>query len=70
LRSRLQNIALKEMARRRRSLGKMTSEQEHALEELLVSTIEKVSKPIFDKVQEFRVAGEVEKAFAWCSIFD
>jgi hypothetical protein len=69
LRGRLRAIALAEMARQRRRLGALAPEQELALEELLVSTVERIYHPIIERLRVFRVRGEVEQAQAWSSIF-
>jgi len=44
----LSRVALAELARQRRRLGTMTAEQEQALEDLLLTTIQKVSEPIIE----------------------
>jgi hypothetical protein len=68
LRARLQNIAVTELGRQRRRLGAMAPEQVRALEELVASTVERISEPIVEKVRELYASGEHEKARNWCSI--
>jgi hypothetical protein len=69
VRGSLRAIALAEMARRRRALGEMTSEQERAIEELLLATAERISGPILEKARELYLRGEVERARDWASVF-
>ena len=66
---RLRDIVLSEMCRRRRRLGAMTPEQERALEELLTSTVEKISRPVIERAQAYYLSGDVEKGRAWCAVF-
>ena len=40
----MQDIALSELARRRRRLGNLTSDQESAVETLLISTVSRISE--------------------------
>jgi glutamyl-tRNA reductase len=58
LRERMQEIAREEIARHRKHLGPLSQEQEHALEELVLSTIKKISHPIITLMR--RSAMEVE----------
>ena len=41
-----QEIARQELARGRRRLGQFTPEQEHAVESLLMCTVDKISRPL------------------------
>lgn len=45
------DIARSEMARRRGRLGELTSEQEHALEVLLISTVNKISRALMQNIR-------------------
>lgn len=58
LRERMQEIAREELARHRKHLGPLSPEQECALEDLLRSTIKKVSHPIISQMR--RSALEIE----------
>jgi glutamyl-tRNA reductase len=51
LRERMLEIALEELARHRSQLGLLSSEQELALEELLLSTMKKVAHPIITQMR-------------------
>ena len=48
---RMPDIARSEMARRRGRLGQLTSEQEHAIEVLLVSTVNKISHSLMQNIR-------------------
>jgi len=47
----LQDIARKELTRRRQRLGQLTPEQEEAIESLLMSTVSSISDPILRQLQ-------------------
>jgi glutamyl-tRNA reductase len=51
LRERMQEIAREELARQRAQLGQLSPEQESALEQLLLSTIKKISHPIITQMR-------------------
>jgi glutamyl-tRNA reductase len=51
LRQRMQLIAREEIARYRKQLGPLSREQEHALEELVLATVKKVSHPIITQMR-------------------
>jgi glutamyl-tRNA reductase len=51
LRERMSEIALEELARHRGKLGLLSSEQELALEDLLLSTMKKVAHPIITQMR-------------------
>ncbi|HSB28096.1 MAG TPA: glutamyl-tRNA reductase [Pyrinomonadaceae bacterium] len=51
LTERMREIALEELARHRGQLGILSSEQENALEELLLSTMKKVAHPIITQMR-------------------
>ncbi|HKZ76727.1 MAG TPA: hypothetical protein VJ124_00280 [Pyrinomonadaceae bacterium] len=59
---RLRLVVLTEMTRRRRLLGEMSSEQERALEALLVLTVEKISERIAEITRRCATSAEIEKA--------
>jgi hypothetical protein len=70
LRRRMQAIARAEMTRRRAGLGLISKEQEHALDHLVSSMVERISTPIVEKARLCYASGEIEKARKWCSIFN
>ena len=52
LRERLQGIAKSELARQRNRLGKLTPEQERAIESLMMSTVNKISHPLLRRLRQ------------------
>jgi glutamyl-tRNA reductase len=69
LREKLQEIARGEMTRQRQRLGTLTPEQEHAIESLLMSTVNKISHPIIYRLKSSYDAGETDDVQAWRDIF-
>ena len=65
----LQEIARAEMARQRRRLGQLSPEQEHAVEALLISTINKISNPVIEQMRRSFDEGQVERVNQWRSVF-
>lgn len=59
LRERMQQIAREELARQREHLGPLTLEQECALEDLLFSTIKKISHPIITQMRRGAIQVEL-----------
>lgn len=53
MREKFYDIARAEMARQRKRLGPLTSEQEAAVESLLMSTVNKISHPILNQMRRF-----------------
>lgn len=49
----LQEIARAEIARHRRRLGKLTAEQQSAIEELLISTADQISGRLIQRLQDY-----------------
>ena len=70
LRRRLQDMARSEMARQRNRLGSLTQEQETAIEKLLISTVNKLSHPLMDRMRRSYDDGDVDDLQAWREIFD
>ena len=60
LRQRLQEIARTELERQRKHLGTLTPEQEAALEQLLMSTVNKISHPVLNQMRRFYEASDAE----------
>ena len=69
LRARLQQIARAEMQRQRPRLGELTPEQERAIEALLLSTVNKISHPLIDRLRRSYGTGEAENLKVWRDIF-
>jgi glutamyl-tRNA reductase len=53
LREELQEVARAELARQRQRLGPLTSDQEAAVESLLMATVNKISHPILNQMRRF-----------------
>ena len=62
MREKLQEIARAEMARQRKRLGALTTEQEAAIEALLVATVNKISHPILNEMRRLYETPESEGA--------
>lgn len=69
LRNKLQDIAKLELNRQRTRLGPLTVEQEHAIEALLVSTVNKISHPLLSHMRRSFDASDAETIQAWRDIF-
>ena len=70
LRLKLQDIARSEMIRQRNRLGHLTLEQESAVEALLLSTVNKISHPLIDRMRRSFDGGDNESIQAWRDVFD
>ena len=53
MREQFQDVARAEMARQRKRLGVLTTEQETAIEALLLSTVNKISHPLISQMRRF-----------------
>ena len=60
LRQRMQEIARSELGRQRNQLGPLTPEQESAIEQLLISTVNKLSHPVLNQMRRFYEASDPE----------
>jgi glutamyl-tRNA reductase len=62
MRDRFQEMARAEMTRQRKRLGVLTTEQETAIEALLLSTVNKISHPLINQMRRFyeTTEGDVE----------
>jgi glutamyl-tRNA reductase len=69
LRQKLQDIARDELKRQRHRLGQLSAEQERAIESLLVSTVNKISHPVINRMRRSFDTGEDENIRAWREIF-
>lgn len=70
LRQKLQDIARSEMIRQRNRLGHLTPEQESAVEALLLSTVNKISHPLIDRMRRSFDASDNDSIQAWRDVFD
>jgi glutamyl-tRNA reductase len=69
LRQKMQEVARAEFERQRSRLGQLTPEQERAIEALLVSTVNKISHPVMDRLRRSYRSGNEENLQAWREIF-
>jgi len=69
LRHKLEEIAQAELKRQRSRLGDLTPEQERAVEALLMSTVNKISHPIINRLRRSHDTGEEETLKAWRNTF-
>jgi glutamyl-tRNA reductase len=69
LRHKLEEIAQAELKRQRTRLGNLTPEQERAVEALLMSTVNKISHPIINRLRRSHDTGEEENLKAWRNTF-
>ncbi|MGI8897934.1 MAG: glutamyl-tRNA reductase [Pyrinomonadaceae bacterium] len=70
LRQKLQDIARSEMIRQRNRLGPLTPEQESAIEALLLSTVNKISHPLIDRMRRSLDAGDYDSIDDGRDVFD
>ncbi|HKP72804.1 MAG TPA: glutamyl-tRNA reductase [Pyrinomonadaceae bacterium] len=69
LRQKLEEIARGEYQRQRKRLGQLTPEQEKAVEAILMSTINKISHPLINRLRRSHETGEDENMKAWRDSF-
>jgi glutamyl-tRNA reductase len=60
LRQNLQDIAREELTRQRKKLGPLTTDQEAAIQSLLISTVNKISHPILNQMRRLYETSEPE----------
>jgi glutamyl-tRNA reductase len=60
LREKFQAMARNELQRQRRQLGQLSTEQEAAIEQLLISTVNKISHPVLNQMRRFYEASDHE----------
>lgn len=60
LRQKFQDLARTEMVRQRKSLGELTPEQEASIEQLLISTVNKISHPVLNQMRRFYESSDLE----------
>jgi glutamyl-tRNA reductase len=69
LRQKLEETARGELRRQRNRLGDLTPEQEKAVEALLMSTVNKISHPLINRLRRSHDTGEDENLKAWRDTF-
>jgi glutamyl-tRNA reductase len=69
LRQKLQELARAEMDRHRNRLGSLTSEQETAIEALLMSTVNKISHPVLNQMRRSHEISDADTVQALRDIF-
>jgi glutamyl-tRNA reductase len=69
LRQKLEEMARGELRRQRNRLGDLTPEQEKAVEALLMSTVNKISHPLINRLRRSHDTGEDENLKAWRDTF-
>jgi glutamyl-tRNA reductase len=69
VRKRMQDVARSEMIRQRSKLGELTPEQERALEQILIATVNKISHPLMQSLRHAHESGDVADVAAWCEQF-
>jgi glutamyl-tRNA reductase len=69
LRNKLQDIARSELDKQRGRLGSLTSDQEKAVESLLMATVKKISHPVLNHLRRAYSAGEGPDIQAWRESF-
>ncbi len=69
LRHKLEEIARTELQRQRARLGALTPEQERAVEALLMSTVNKISHPLINRLRRSHDTGAEENLKAWRDTF-
>ena len=60
LREKLQDVAKTELQRQRKRLGPLTPDQEAAVEQLLMATVNKISHPVLNQMRRFYEASDTE----------
>ena len=69
LKEKLRRIAHEEFERQRNRLGPLTPEQEQAIEQMLMSAVNKISHPVIHRMRRSYDAGEETEVQAWRDIF-
>jgi glutamyl-tRNA reductase len=69
LRQKMQEVARAELQRQRHRLGPLTPEQERAIEALLISTVNKISHPVINRMRHSYDTGDEENIQAWRDVF-
>lgn len=69
LKEKLRHIAAEELRRKRSRLGELTPEQERAVEQLLVSAVNKISHPLIQRMRRSYETGDEENVRDWLESF-
>ncbi len=69
LKDKLRRIAHEEFERQRNRLGPLTPEQEQAIEQMLMSAVNKISHPVIHRLRRSYDTGEDDQVQAWRDIF-
>jgi glutamyl-tRNA reductase len=69
LKDKLRRIAHEEFERQRARLGPLSPEQEKAIEEMLMSAVNKISHPVIHRMRRSYDTGEDDNVQAWRDIF-
>ncbi|HWS88006.1 MAG TPA: glutamyl-tRNA reductase [Pyrinomonadaceae bacterium] len=69
LKDKLRRIAQEEFERQRSRLGPLTPEQEQAIEQMLMSAVNKISHPVIHRMRRSYDAGEETEVRAWRESF-
>jgi glutamyl-tRNA reductase len=69
LKEKLRRIAREEFERQRGRLGPLTPEQEQAIEQMLMSAVNKISHPVIHRMRRSYDAGEETEVQAWRESF-
>jgi glutamyl-tRNA reductase len=69
LKEKLRRIAIEECARQRGRLGHLTPEQERAVEQMVVSAVNKISHPLIQRMRRSFETGDDENMRAWLDSF-
>jgi len=70
LREKLQDVARTELERQRKRLGPLTPDQEAAVEQLLMATVNKISHPVLNQMRRFYEASDTETMQELAESFD
>ncbi|GAC1405822.1 MAG: hypothetical protein NVSMB56_19940 [Pyrinomonadaceae bacterium] len=65
LREKFQQIAQEELKRQRSRLGDLTPEQERAIEQMLLSTVNKISHPVIQRLRRAYNTNDLDDVQAW-----
>ena len=70
VRDKMQQIARNELLHQRRRLGQLTTDQERAIEALLISTVNKLAHPVISQLRRLAESGVEDNAPAWRKDFE
>jgi len=70
LREKLQDVARTELQRQRKRLGPLTPDQEAAVEQLLMATVNKISHPVLNQMRRFYETSDTETMQELAESFD